>query len=207
MINNILRGLPHVHDPILFYCEDHVVIESIPSEATIQRAIDLGIGWINYNTHVHEENLLNIPGFVERPGKEERLSTVNTPKLWLEMPDGDFLFKVQKIQDEYNLCFPAVITEKYLFKNMLFHGMENYSGIGIEIGFTRAWQDLDLWYGRNTAILTKPGTARMLPLESFGALHQRACMRFRNNDPSMLHDSVVPHTVMPKDKGKRRSFF
>jgi hypothetical protein len=135
------------------------------------------------------------------------LEYVNDPHNWIRSNSGDYLIKQPEIRDEYALCFPAAITRLGLFEAMMTHGMENYSGIGIEIGFTRAYDELQLDYASYPAIYTKSGTVDMLPFDSFQALHQRACMRFRNNDPTMLHDSVVAHENMPKEKGQRRSFF
>jgi len=208
MLFNIKRGLEHIDDEFLFYCEDHVVIEEIPTEETLYNLWNrFGVNWINYNTHIHQENLLNIPGFVERPGREQRLAYINDEAHWIRADDGDFLVKLPEIWDEYALCFPAAITPRKYFTAMMRHGMENYSGIGIEIGFTRAYDEMQIDYASHPAIFTSPETVDLLPFETFHDLHMRACMRFRNNDPDMLHDSVVPHADMPKEKGKRRSFF
>lgn len=208
MLNNIQRGLAYIEEEFLFYCEDHVVIDSIPPEGTLYDLWNrIGVNWINYNTHVHQENLLNIPGYVEPPGREMKLAYINDPTNWIESDYGDFLVKQPKIRDEYNLCFPAAITPRKYFEAMMNYGLANYSGIGIEIGFTRAYDDLDLSYASHPAIYTRPGTVDLLPFKTFGELHQRAGMKFRNNDPTMLHDSIVPHVSMPKEPGKRRSFF
>lgn len=211
MINNICRGLNLVHMDIdrLFYCEDHVIINRVPSEEELDYAdCHAGISWVCYNTHVHQENLLKIPGFVERPGREGRLAYVNDPSTWIRTSgDEEFLRKDVPIVDEYFLNFPAAITYTDLFARLLLYGIKKYHGVGIEIGFTRAWFDTGSNQTNSCAIYTQPGTIKALPLDSFAALHQRACMRFRNNDPTMLHPSIIPHQVLPTEVKQQRSFF
>lgn len=209
MVNNICRGLKLVHTDRLFYCEDHVIIQRIPSEEDLDYASrHFGIGWVCYNTHVHQENLLNVSGFVERPGREARLAFVNDLANWSRTFRGEEFFrKDAPIQDEYYLNFPAVITYTELFTKLLLHGIKEYHGIGIEQGFTKAWFDTKFNRTNCCAIYVQPRTIEALPLASFAALHQRACMRFRNNDPSMLHSSIIPHSVLPTDVKMQRSFF
>jgi len=209
MIHNICRGLSIIHTNWLFYCEDHVVIQRIPSEESLDFADRHAcIEWVCYNTHIHQENLLNVPGFTERPGREGRLAFVNDPANWFRTFMGaEFLLKDTPIQDEYYLNFPAAITYTELFRELLLYGIKNYHGIGIEVGFTKAWFDTRSNRANCCAIYTQPKTIEELPLASFAALHQRACMRFRNNDPSMLHSSIIPHSVLPTDVKMQRSFF
>lgn len=211
MVNNIYRGLCEFADGgnYLFYCEDHVVVQSIPTEPDLEEIRrKAGVEWVCYNTHVHQENLLNIPGFVERPGREGRLAFINDPANWIRTyGDQEFLVKDTPIQDEYYLNFPAAITHVSTFRNLLQHACNSYRGIGIEIGFTKAWFETGTAQHWRPAIYTQPGTMSMLPLPDFKGLHMRAGMRFRNNDPSMLHPSIVPHQTIPSDVKQQRSFF
>lgn len=212
MLNNIQRGLSYIDQDNLFYCEDHVFVEHVPSV----RSLDFltrytPIRWICYNTHVHQENLLGIPGFVERPDRQQRLDFINDPMNWMEVggePIGEeFLIKGPPIHDEYHLNFPVAIAPTGVFTDLMQYGLSHYSDIGIEIGFTRAW--FDLQYDRNykVAIITKYGTRKYRPFRSFSQMHECACMRFRNNDPSMIHPSVVPHQSVPQQSNQKRSFF
>lgn len=210
MVNNIWRGLSEISGggDYIFYCEDHVRIQKIPTESDLEYLRRrTSVEWICYNTHVHQENLLDVPGFVELPGREGRLDFVNDPTHWIRTESGDFLVKDTQIQDEYFLNFPAAITHVNTFRSLLLYACANYHGIGIEIGFTKAWSDTkksQLW---RPAIYAQPGTMDKLPLPDFHALHMRACMRFRNNDFSMLHPSIVPHQEIPSDEKQQRSFF
>lgn len=215
MLHNIQRGLMHLDTDLLFYCEDHIIVERLPSENDLHYVMDREmVQWINFNTHVHQENLLGIEGYVDPPGREVKMAYINSLRSndgmphWYRAPSGDeYLIKEDCIRDEYYLNFPAAIASRKVFTELMAYGMEHYSGIGIEIGFTRAW--FDLGYDRigQVAIYVQPGTTVKIPFESFGQLHQQACIRFRNNDPSMLHASVVAHVAMPVNPNQRRSFF
>lgn len=211
MVNNIWRGLCEIPDggDYVFYCEDHVRIQDIPYEWDLEYLRNHGsVEWICYNTHVHQENLLNVPGFIERPGREGRLAFINEKEHWVRTPNGrEFLVKDTPIQDEYYLNFPAAITHVSTFRRLWQYACDNYQGIGIEIGFTKAWFDTRMAQSWNPAIFAEAGTIAALPLPDFHALHMRARMRFRNNDPSMLHPSIVPHQEIPTDVKQQRSFF
>jgi hypothetical protein len=215
MLNNIQRGLMHITEDTLLYCEDHIIIDRLPSKNSLWQFMDLEeIGWINFNTHIHQENLLGIEGFVEPPGKEGKLGYVNSlgssdgmPR-WYHTDEGEeFLIKETCIRDEYFLNFPAAIAPRKVFTELMAYGMQYYSGVGIEIGFTKAWFDLGFDKIYQVAIYTKPGTIDKLPFDTFSQLHENACIRFRNNDSTMLHDSIVAHQTMPAEKDLRRSFF
>lgn len=211
MVNNIWRGLYELSDggDYVFYCEDHVRIQDIPDEVELEYLRSHGsVEWICYNTHVHQENLMNVPGFIERPDRDVRLSFINDPAHWVRTPGGhEFLVKEEPIYDEYLLNFPAAITHVSTFRRLLQYACDNYKGIGIEIGFTKAWMDMGMPRYWNPAIFAEAGTVAALPLPNFHALHMRARMRFRNNDPSMLHPSIIPHQSLPADVKMQRSFF
>ncbi len=211
MVNNIWRGLDRFSDSgdYIFYCEDHVRIQDIPYEGDLEYIRrNAAVEWVCYNTHVHQENLLNVPGFIERPGREDRLAFINDPSHWVRTPNGrEFLVKGTSILDEYYLNFPAAVTHVSTFRKLLQYACDTYQGVGIEIGFTKAWLDSGMLKFWSPAIFAEPGTVAALPLPDFHALHMRARMRFRNNDPSMLHLSIVPHQSIPADVKMQRSFF
>jgi len=211
MLNNIQRGLALIEEDALFYCEDHVIIRRLPRPEDLQFLFGYrDIGWINFNTHIHEENLLGVPNFVESPDREDKLAYINCSNHWLRVgpPTGDhYLVKKPQIKDEYYLNFPAAIAPRRIFAELLKYGLENYSGVGIEIGFTRAWFDTHQDERTDAAIYTLPKTSDQIPFKTFRDLHNCACMRFRNNDPEMLHGSIVQHGVIPQSKTQRRSFF
>lgn len=208
MIHNILRGLQCIKEDILFYCEDHILVDSLPSLHEVENMIGGGyVSWVNFNTHILEENLLGIPEFVEPPGRDERMAFINDPSNWCAAEGHDYLIKETHIRDEYFLNFPAALAPRKVFAELLAYGMEHYSGVGIEIGFTQAWFDLGWDHIKQVAIITKPLTLDCIPFTSFGRLHQQACIQFRNNNPEMLHSSVVVHQTTPEDRSQRRSFF
>lgn len=210
MINNISRGLKLLTNvDILFYCEDHIIVDRLPSRRDIDVLVGGGrFGWINFNTHIYEENLLNLPTYVAPPGRDSKMEYINDLDNWISSPDGDdYLVKKPSIRDEYFLNFPAALAPRMIFEALLQYGMQHYSNIGIEIGFTRAWFDLGWSQIKEVGIYTKPGTIDRIPFASFGELHAQACIQFRNNNPDMLHESIVPHAVIPQDKNQRRSFF
>lgn len=216
MIYNILRGLSALGDvDRLFYCEDHIIVERLPTREDLWYVMDREmIGWINFNTHIHQENLLGIEEFVEPPEREKKLAYINALRSadgmphWYRAPSRDeYLIKETCIGDEYYLNFPAAIATRKVFASLLEYGMTHYSGIGIEIGFTRAWFDTGMDKQAQVAVYTKPGTVDKRPFTTFGEFHQQACIRFRNNDPTMLHDSIVAHSTIPQNKNQQRSFF
>lgn len=208
MLNNIRRGLSLITEDNLFYCEDHVFIERVPPPEVLCFLFENAhTGWICYNTHVHQENLLNVPGFVESPDRSIRMKYINDSSKWHRFAGEEFMIKGPQIRDEYYLNFPAAITQTDVFIRLMKYGLKHYSDVGIEIGFTNAWFDLQYDRSQQVAIYVKPGTIALRPFENFKQMHNQACMRFRNNDPSMIHPSVVPHQSCPQQSNHKRSFF
>jgi len=93
-----------------------------------------------------------------------------------------------------------------IFNILLTTGCENYHGIGIEIGFTKAWFDCRFPARFKVAIYVKP-EARITKPVTFDELHNYAQMRFRNNDLSKWHDSIAKHDNTPKNPKQRNAFF
>ena len=208
MLNNIQRGLALVDEDNLFYCEDHVFVERVPSPTVMKYMFEFTpVRWVCYNTHVHQENLLGIPGFVESADRPQRLAFINDETNWGALGGEEFLVKGSQIMDEYYLNFPVAIAPTEIFEDLMNYGLKHYSDVGIEVGFTRAWFDLQYDRYQQVAIYAKPGTKAFRPFESFKQMHNQACMRFRNNDPSMIHPSVVPHQSVPQQSNQKRSFF
>lgn len=212
MINNQLRGLEHITSEMLFYCEDHIVIERVPSIDMLHIIFDGkdNIKWLNYNTHIIEENLINKRVSSDREQvliKEHKcLKYISTRENYVIYGEDCFLLKSLELADEYYLNFPATITTTKIFKLLLATGCKHYQDIGIEVGFTKAWFDCQLAYRFNVAIYVKP-TVIPTKIITFDELHDNAYMRFRNNDLSMWHDSIAKHDNMPGKKKHRNSFF
>lgn len=208
MINNIKRGLEHITSDKLFYCEDHVVIKQIPHEDFIDSVFESDdVRWICYNTHIVEQNLLGIPNFVEKPDiGGDKMSYINDKRNYHATDEGVFLIKGTPLIDEYYLNFPAAIADTKIFRLLLATGCEHYHDIGIELGFTKAWFDCKLADRFEVAIYLSDTILESCSVD-FRSIHYYAQMRFRNNDPSMLHPSINKHGVLPKEKANRNSFF
>jgi hypothetical protein len=208
MINNIRRGLPLVTADSLFYCEDHVHINRVPDETTLNSVRTFGIEWVCYNTHIEQLNLLNVPGFIEKPDVGGLKTTfVNTCDNYTTFGSNTFLVKGKALLDEYYLNFPAALTTPRIFKALLDYGCKHYQDIGIEIGFTKAWFDAGFNDKYKVSIYVDSSILNNLGTITFSNIHQYAQMKFRNNDPAMLHASINAHQLMPFDKKKRNSFF
>ena len=58
MIHNIKRGLYHITGDYIFYCEDDIIVNKIPKEIRANLRYyyknNKKIGFICYNTHIHE---------------------------------------------------------------------------------------------------------------------------------------------------------
>ena len=210
MVNNIIRGLSQITSDILFYCEDHVIIECVPELPALEVLFDgpfngtlVNIGWINYNTHIVEENLLNVPNFVQKEDKDNlRINYINNKSNYVSCWNETFLKKSFIIADEYHLNFPAAITPTEIFKRLLSHGYQHYQNIGIEIGFTKAW--MELYSDKDVLIYVKNRPKKRITFKDF---HNLAQIKFRNNDSKMLHESLFKHPVLPEDDRLKNNFF
>lgn len=206
MINNITRGLSEVTSAFLFYCEDHVIIKSVPELVTLDvlfNILPMNGGWINYNTHIVEENLLNVSDFVQKEDKGNyKIKYINAKDNYVVCRDEAFLKKSRSIADEYYLNFPAAITLTEIFRSLLSYGVQHYHDVGIEIGFTRAW--MALYPKHDVFIYVKNKPSRRI---TFKQLHKLAQMKFRNNDPKMLHESLFEHPKLPGEDRLKNNFF
>ena len=217
MVYNIERGLEHITSELIFHCEDHVEYYRVPGIDAIQNIlcdqID-NVRWINYNTHLIEDNLAEKrpKAMAEEVEVLERYiaSYINNEKNYKVSGPNCYLLKGKGIADEYMLNFPACLTYTKLFKTMLRYGLTNYEGIGIEIGFSKAWKDLGYQEHYNVAIYLHPEIIDMVISDHIVTpqdVHDNAQMRFRNNDTNMFHDSIQQHDNTPGDKKKMNSFF
>jgi hypothetical protein len=212
MVNNMLRGLPLITSDLLFYCEDHVIYEKIPSEDVINSIFNrkAQVRWINLNTHIVEDNLIDKmvnPNVEEILRKEQEcLKYIRTDSNYLSYGSDCFLLKSEELADDYFLNFPAIITTTKIFSILLTAGCQNYHDVGIEIGFTKAWFDCRFPAKFKVAIYVKPEARVTKPL-TFDELHYYAWMRFRNNDLSKLHDSIAQHDHTPDNPKQRNAFF
>lgn len=208
MVNNMKRGLEHITSDKLFYCEDHVIIKQIPHEDFIDSVFDADdVRWICYNTHIVEQNLLNIPNFVEKPDiGSNKMTYINDKRNYHATDEGVFLIKGTPLIDEYYLNFPAAITTTKIFNLILTVGCEHYHDIGIELGFTKAWFDCRLADKYEVAIYLSESILENCSVD-FRNIHYHAQMKFRNNDTTMLHSSISEHGRIPENKASRNSFF
>jgi hypothetical protein len=205
MVNNIKRGLEKLPPKsFVFYCEDHIGVKHIPKEQNIQTLFDVhNVGWVCFNTHMHEQNLLNVPEFVEKPGAKQKEQYLSNSKNWLVLGEDKFLVKSKQFYDEYHINFPAAITRVKTFKKLICYAEQHYKDVGIEIGLTKAWFNLPELSALKVVI---SASWEKIPT-TLQELHDCANILFRNNDCSKLHASVVEHSKIPEHDKNKRAFF
>jgi len=192
MANNIMRGLELVHHPMLFYCEDDVIIQRIPEETLITNWFynsDMGrkkLGVLVYNTHIlapwiHDEKII-----------EQRLAYINKPQSYFMSPQLDDMYLKKDpeiLKDEYWICFPTCIMTYQHFKDCLEYAYKNCEGMGIEPAMSKAWWELghqrlyDVGAYINSLLLKKLGRI------TFQDAYDYALFRFWNNDKTLQHPS------------------
>ena len=182
MANNMHRGLAYIDGDILFYCEDDVIIQKIPTRKNLDLMFynTRPFGAIVYNTHA--DNTL------EKEGTESRLNYINDTSKYFGDGDDTFLLKGEPIKDEYWICFPAAIMKTDHFRSCLSYACKNCLEMGMEPGMTKAW--FDLGFGSEpVAMYVQRDILNDFPVD-FQKLHDRANMQFWNNDVNLRHESV-----------------
>lgn len=190
MANNILRGLANIDGDILFYCEDDVIINKIPSRETLELLfLDFNnpLGCIVYNTHAH--NLWD----TDERSKYLKKQYINDSDNYFGIDTDDFfLVKEYPIRDEYLICFPAAIMMVDKFRSCLKYACENCVGMGMEPGMTKAWTDLGFVHQYPVVMYVSKTILPNTEEDSidFQDLYNRANMQFWNNDETLRHPSI-----------------
>jgi hypothetical protein len=182
MANNISRGLSRIDGDLLFYCEDDIVVNRIPSRENLERLFSGSnpLGFIVYNTHACA------PWITE--GLQPKLDYINDKVNYLQRGDDLFLIKGESIRDEYWICFPVAIMETDNYRSCLAHAKMSCGKMGMEPGMTKAW--LALGFDKYpAAVYVQKNIFDSFPL-NFQKLHDNANMRFWNNDVTLRHSSI-----------------
>ncbi len=217
MANNQLRGLEHVKSDYLLYCEDHMKVDCLPKSpedyiACLNTPIagsGKKIGYACFNSHIMEENLEGVDESVVNLPKDEnglRIKYINCPSNYVCIRGNWFLIKGAAILDEYYLNFPVCMIRSIDFSDMLTYAMANYSGCGIEVGFTKAWHDIGLNRRYEVSAYTQLDPYKDMPI-TFQSFHDKGTCRYRNNDKESWHNSVSKHTDLPKAQDHWNHFF
>ncbi len=217
MAYNQLRGLAEIKSEYLVYCEDHMKIDCLPRTPddfihclnTPIAGRGKKIGYVCFNSHIIEENLEGVDETVVQLPKDEnglRIKYINNPDNYARFCGNYFLIKGPAILDEYYLNFPVCMVRTQDFRTMLSYAMYHYNGIGIEVGFTKAWFDTGLDLAYEVAAYTQLDPYTEMPI-TFSDFHMRGTCRYRNNDLESWHDSVSKHTDLPKAQDHWNHFF
>lgn len=188
MANNMLRGLQMVTENLLFYCEDDVIIQKIPSKKTLDVLFntnygDCRLGALVYNTHVLA------PWVKDEQVKKDRLKYINDRTHYDYIDDSAILVKGIELFDEYWICFPAGIFHKHLFHTCLNYAQSACVGMGMEPAMSKAWDELRINENFRTAMYLQEQVKDKMGTLTFQDMYDLAQMRFWNNDESLQHPS------------------
>lgn len=185
MINNINRGLQKCTNELIFYSEDDVIINKIPKNInTIFSYITRNnkhIGFICYNTHIHEYTF-QPPNII----KEQYIHNLNN---YITIAEEVFLLKDEIIKDEYYLNFPVAIYRRNLYEKILNYSINNYKNIGLEPGLSKAWFELGINNEYDVCVYLKNELHDISNI-TYTELHKNANMNFRDNDINLRHPSI-----------------
>ncbi len=186
MINNQKRGLQNMNTDFVFYAEDDIIIDKIPTkkewEEISQHTTKNGkkIGFICYNTHIHDDP--------NNPPKE-KVMYINCKANFIRVCNNLFLMKSPVLKDNYYLNFPVAILPVQVFHEMHKYADDNYRGMGIEVAMTHAWFELHKDKEYDAVIYVKNDTLDRLPL-NLNRFYRTANMQFWNNNPNLRHKSI-----------------
>lgn len=179
MVENQRRGLEHIKSDFVFYCEDDIVINKVPSLDSLHR-IKERLGFICYNTHIAVNT---------QQATIDRINFVKQDLNYIVASDDVFLVKKPLLRDPYYLNFPAAIIRTKAFKGIHAIMDTELRGLGVEPAMTEGWfilgfdKNLDTFVYVDAKILEEKPTN----LEDF---HTFAQMNFFNNDVSLRHPSI-----------------
>lgn len=191
MILNQKNAILNAKSDIVFYSEDDIIINKLPSIDTINILFreniinNKRVGFICYNNHVW----IN---FNENP--THIIEYINNPKNYVKINNDTFLIKNNVVKDRYYLNFPVSIFNKELFVELHEYCFTNCKGEGVEGGMTKAWFDKNsgnnyevLIYLKNE-ILDDIAVGKVINVLDF---YNYANMNFWNNDKNLRHNSIV----------------
>ena len=217
LFSNQRNAIKHTSSDYIFYSEDDIVINKIPSKKTIDSIINKNtsckqMGFICYNTHTYEQYMHekkykfhNLNKISRRRGKtvgvhnEEReiynrLLEINNINNFLKIDDELFFIKPNSLIDNFFLNFPVAIVKRDIFLKLHEKALDSkYSSYGIETAFTKVWIDLLLHEKFSTAIYVKNNTISNMPLTLTDMIFA-ANMNFWNNDETLRHRSILDNS-------------
>lgn len=185
MLNNILRGLGNVPaSDFIFYVEDDILIDRLPTKRSLKCADEFGLGFICFNTHIH---------CLDKPRSPFKEAFINDKKNYKSLGGELFLVKQPQLKDEYYLNFPSAIVKHNVFTTLFNHASKRCSGIGLEPGMTETWFSIGLSQKYGVGVYVKPDTLSHIPM-GLDAFYHMANMQFWNNgykNPTINRDNTL----------------
>lgn len=183
---NQQRGLSALSSEYVFYSEDDIVVDRIPSWASIAALIEnrqqagRKLGFVCYNTHI-----ASLPD----KAPQDRVRFVNSTGNYLRVNGECYLLKSTVLKDEYYLNFPVAIVHRDSFLDMHRYAATHCTGLGIEPAMTTAWFGLGMDAQKDVLVYVKPDCQQRLPL-TLMQFYNEANMQFWNNNQSFRHPSI-----------------
>ena len=191
MILNQKKIIEKAKNDIIFYTEDDIIINKMPTFKTINllfntKAINnKKVGFICYNTHV----------FIEYQKYEDQkvVEYINDLNNYVIFNDDVFLIKSEVIKDRYYLNFPVAITTKQIFLKIQKNAFNKFTGSGVESAMTYSWFDMKYNELYNVLIYVKRNILEKVRRNEKITIHDfinGANMNFWNNDKNLKHKSI-----------------
>lgn len=186
MLNNILRGLKKLPPTdYIFYVEDDIVIDRLPTKESLDGFKSEKIGFVCYGARLVVLKGPSAPKQIPEKTKQ----FINQKENYKQFGDDLYLIKKDFLRDNYYLNFPAAIAKDDVFRSIMNHAAKNCSGIGMELGLTKSWFDMGLNKQYDVAIYVRPDTFDHLPM-SLQEFYQMANMQYWHNNESFRHESI-----------------
>lgn len=186
MLNNILRGLGRLSPTdYIFYVEDDILIDRLPAKGTIKHLGSENIGFVCFGARIMVLKGPSAPEVIP----DNKKQFINNTKNYKRFGKDLFLIKREFLRDNYYLNFPAAIVKDDVFRLLMNHSAKHCAGVGMEIGLTNTWFELNLDKKYDVAIYVRPDTLEHLPI-TLQEFYQMANMQYWHNNKSFRHPSI-----------------
>lgn len=141
IFGNLVEGSKNFVSDWVFYCEDDVSVERIPTSEEIEQIQKLKsdgreIGAI----------LLMFSGMEQGRNIDELNDYLKSDKSYKELsPETKVFLRQEKFKNDYFITFPVIIFKREILQQLIEYIKNNKKGVQIEQAFSQAWFETEIY--------------------------------------------------------------
>lgn len=141
IFGNLVEGSKNFVSDWVFYCEDDVSVERIPTSEEIEQIQKLKSGGREIGAI-----LLMFSGMEQGRNIDELNDYLKSDKSYKELSSETKVFlRQEKFKNDYFITFPVIIFKREVLQQLIEYIKNNKKGVQIEQAFSQAWFETEIY--------------------------------------------------------------